>query len=203
MRCWDTEAARARVREACALAWSAAGESSPEMEAHLRNTLPSPTRPLALAIARRASVVHTLSGGELLSLLGALGAEPPWIRAQAARTWLEKNKPLDIYLPILIWHALALPAEAPDPLTASAGFAVARKLGFNDIDKRLGAYCPAGTGGAVLTRCLRLLSALVDPRTGDGLDRIATPYLPAHKEPGALLFERSFPERARLLERYL
>ncbi|MGZ3706221.1 MAG: hypothetical protein ACXWP1_10075, partial [Bdellovibrionota bacterium] len=199
-RCWEAESARPRVREACALAWSAAGESSPAMEANLKSALSS--RVIAIAAARRASLVHSLSDSELITLLHALALEAPWIRALVARTWLESRHPADLGGWVAVLNALALPAEAPDPLTAGAGYAAARSLGLPAAESAITSYCPAGGSGPVLTRCLRFLSALADPRTGGGLDPLARSFLPQHNDPGAILFRRSFPDRSRLLETY-
>jgi len=200
IHCWEAEKDRPRVREACALAWSAVGEDSPAMAANLRSALGS--RVIAIAAARQTTVVHSLNDFQIITLLHTLSAEAPWMRAFVMRTWLEVHMPHDLSVLISIQSALNLPSEAPDPLTAGAGYAVARALSLPAAESAITSYCPAGGSGPALTRCLRFLSALPDPRTATGLDPLARSFLPPHNDPGAILFRRSFPDRGRLLETY-
>jgi hypothetical protein len=196
LRCWRREVLRPQVRQACLLAWSAAGQDSPELNEALRSSFRS-DRVVALAAARREGFAQTLSEAEMLSLEASLSAEAPWIRARVVLEWLRVNKPASYIEADKILTAVHLPEKGSSPITFASRFAVssglgqAKEAGWLRFD-----YCVPGSSGYAITRCLRALSALSAPRYGDSARELVRANLPPRKDPGTIFFQRSFPSRA-------
>jgi hypothetical protein len=200
LRCWLREESRVRVREACMLAWAAAGQESPELRSALHKSLAEPTRAIAVAAVRRANFVQTLSEAELRSLISALKHEASWMRTLAALEWLESNKPVDLLDADQIFTSLALPETEGSPFSILTKFAVSHRLGLEKEAGWLRAeYCSPAASGAAATRCLRVLSALTDARFGE-LPAYVQANLPSRKGAGMLYFQRSFPNRAHAFD---
>lgn len=200
LRCWQREEARPHVREACLLAWAAAGRDSPELRSALHQALKSPTRAYTIAAARRRGFVKELTQGELLSLISSLAGEPSWVRAEVALTWLETSQPASLIEAGQLLSSLALPETDGSPYAMLTKFAVSRRLGLEKEAAwlRIG-YCSPSASGPAATRCLRLLSALMDARFAD-FSAVVQANLPARKDAGTLLFQRSFPTRAHAFD---
>jgi hypothetical protein len=198
--CWRNEAARSAVREACLLAWSAGEEPSTVLEAELINHARD-SRPLALALVRRGSLASKLDFNGLLALASALSKDPSWVRGMAIDEWLKAPRTLDLAELRALREAVDLPAE-PDPASAFYAYQVARRLGAGSEEELLGAYCDPTALSLAQVRCWRFLSAIVHPGSGLGLEHAARAFLPRRREESWVLFERGFPERARLLRNY-
>jgi len=200
LRCWIREEARPHVREACLLAWAAAGRDSPELQSVLREALKSPTRAIALAAARRKKFVQELTQPELATLVAAISGEAPWLRAFVALTWLETHQSANLIEAEQLYASLALPESDGSPYTMLTRFAVSRRLGLEKEATWLRSdYCSAAAMGPAATRCLRLLSALTDSRFAN-FSAFVQANLPAQRDSGTLYFQRSFPTRAHAFD---
>jgi hypothetical protein len=203
LRCWREEPHRIVVREACVLAWSTGTDSSAELDRAIHEALAAgPTPNLAIAVARRASFAEGLSAAELASVLSALGNSPAWLRARVLSTWLAKHPGAGFDTAHGFWKVAALPSDGAPGLVGDS-YRAAATLGDVFSAPLLDRYCPESLAGISRSRCFRFLSALVDPRTGEGFPDALRAFLPRRYDPEWLFFVRAFPERARLLERYL
>ncbi len=202
--CWNVEKSRVAVRETCMLAWAAGNEASAPLEEALLAQAPG-SRVLAIALVRRKSSIHRITLSQLLSMLSSLAKDPPWVRALAIDEWLKANDaPSSVMETRALWHALAVDPGSPglEPASASLAYRIARKLDVGREEELLTAFCAPSAGSFAQVRCWRFLSAIVDPVTGLGLDKIARSFLPSKRDDGWTLFERAFPERAILLQQY-
>lgn len=201
-RCLAIEAARPAVAEACLLAWAATGQGSSPAASSLDQALrerSGTTRGYALAAVKHPSLVAQLSSHELLVVLSQLSKEPSWLRADAAARWLASHPTTPSRDRYNLWTLTAFDENTADPASAEAAMRLARALDPGREAEVYSRYCAPGEAMLVKVRCLRFLSALVDPRGG----RAAEPAtLRAWLRPqlGAWpLFEIEFPERALLL----
>ncbi len=207
--CWDTEAKRPAVREACILTWSMGTQDSVYLEGIFHALARDPelqTRAFAIACIRKASLLSGLAFNDLLAILRVLSKDPPWIRSLGAYQWLSANPVADAVQAGLIWNAINMDeksAKSAGPLSLGGAYRVAAKLGLSQAEGMLAAYCNPGVSGHALLRCWRFFSTVVNPATGQGLDQRSISLLPTRRDSGWTLFERSFPERALLLQRYL
>ncbi len=205
-QCWESEAKRIEIRNACVLAWAVGSEESAILENVLRSISRrggQKLRALAIACIRKTSVLRTLDIEDLIGMFVVLQNDPPWLRSLAVHEWLKTHSPIDPVQAARLWSAVNFDAESSsDPMSLSTAYSVAVQLGLPHAAQLLGSYCNPIVSGLAGSRCWRFLSLLIDPRTGQGLDRSSLPFLPPKREWGWTLFERSFPERASLVERY-
>jgi hypothetical protein len=196
LRCWRREVLRSNVRQACLLAWSAAGQDSPELNEALRGSFGN-DRVAALAAARREGFAQSLTEAQLITLENTLSSEAPWIRAKVALDWLKRNRPASVIEADRIMAAIGAPENGGSPITFASRFAIstalgqAKETGWLRFD-----YCVPGATGPAVTRCLRALSALSAARYGNYARELVRANLPPRKDSGTLIFQRSFPSRA-------
>lgn len=208
-RCWIVESKRPKVRQACALAWSIGTESSSSLEQNIRAAaLDESTRSRALSISviRRRDLVASLTAQELLALFTTLENDPVWLRAMAARDWLRVHEPSGKVEATQVWESLRVnkkPSRSADPATLGISYTVARMLGLASAEEYLVSFCAPGVTGLATARCWRFMSTLITPDERKIERDISLFVLPSRKDSGWRLFERSFPERASLLDRIL
>lgn len=205
LRCWQNEESRPKVRELCLLAWSIGEAPAPGVEGILHQAfVASPSRELALAIARHQNMVRDFAISDLMAVLGQLADDPPWLRARLLLSWLRVNREIDGVQSHALWNALALPApRASDPLSLGLGYEVAKLLpGPQSLDI-LASYCPSQMSAVSASRCLRFLTSVPELWNREELPLELRPLIPRRYDDSWLFFSRSFPERSLILEHYL
>lgn len=198
-RCWEREEARPAVREACALAWSPDEGESAFLDGELLRLGPS-SRALALAALRRGPVLRNAGLAQLLALLTPLREDPSWVRTRALLAWLDLHPEPSYREKDQIWAASGFGAGTAWPVSVELAWKLGERLGPPWDTWVLSKFCAAGHEPMALVRCLRGLSAVVDPAGTTPLPGGARRLL---GNPDAwALFSRSFPERALLLGQY-
>lgn len=198
-RCWNREAGRPAVREACALAWSADPAENPSLDGEILRLAPG-SRALALAALARPPVLRAATFAQLLGALAPLREDPSWVRTRAALAWLEFHPAPSFVEKDLLW-ATAGPGPGPAaPVSLELAWKLGERLGPPWDRWLLSRYCAFGHEPMALVRCLRALSAVVDPAGASSLPAGAKRYLGSHD--AWKLFSRTFPERSILLDQY-
>jgi hypothetical protein len=206
-RCWEAEAKRPSVQEACLLAWAAGGEESPVLTSAFRpkGGLPAlRTRGFSIACIRKPGLLAALSVDGLLAVLEPLAADPPWLRGLAILRWLSANPLADPVQSVRVWNALRpreIIAKPAGPASIGWAYRIAAKLGLSQAQELLAGYCSPVVTGLAAMRCWRFLSVVANPDTGQGQDSSTQPFLPSAFTPGWAQFEYSFPERAKLIRK--
>jgi hypothetical protein len=197
-RCWKKEQKRTEAREACLLAWAAGEASSALLEGALINDAPS-SRPLALAAVRRESVFRTIPLAQALKILQPLAGDPSWVRARALAAWLAAHPEAGERERIWIWNAVGFDAGAAGPASLHSAWGLAAHLDAAREEEVIGHFCGNEEPPMAQVRCLRALSALVDPKTGLPAAALEPRLMKRSAEAWAL-FEVFFPERGLLLK---
>lgn len=206
-RCWKNEERRPAVREACMVAWVKGSDSSELLLGALKEHGAS-SRALALAAISRKELIEKADFPELVTYLGQLKADPPWVRGIALEAWLKNRDSPDTITSQYLWDALGVDpkkAEEIDPASAGTAYRLAKILGQGFDDQLRAAFCMPSAGEMAQIRCFRFLSTLVS-NGESSLDEESIALIPQGKAReqhlGWVFFQRSFPERAQLLSKF-
>lgn len=199
-RCWKKEQKRPEAREACLLAWATGEGPSDLLESVLVSEAPS-SRPLALAAVRRESPFWKISLPQALAILQPLAADPSWVRARGLAAWLAAHPEADERERIRIWNTVGFDPAAAGPASLHSAWALAAHLDAAREEEAIGAFCGDEDPPMAQVRCLRALSALVDPRSGLPAAALE-PRLVKRAAEAWALFEIFFPERSLLLRKF-